>query len=261
MSVVRDGTNLGGPASVTANGSFNFDAYGPGTYTITIEATEADNDRPSDLCRRLTRRAFVTVEDDDTVGPTLTVTGNSTFTDAQTVSFNITASDPSGIGAVKVEMWKNGSLYDTLSYVPGNGTLITSCPELLAKFMGQAATRPSFRSPTPTMIGSSIRARRPTSYSFEIVDDDTTGPTLSVIGNATFTDAEPIVQYYRVRSFGDRSGHGRDLEKRHTFEFGDHFSGERHSKGLLHHVTRRDLWTRRLYGDRHNLGSRQRSVG
>src|SRR5204863_5656846 len=59
-----------------ASGSFNFDALGLGTYQITVNATDADGDRAGDALSSIATR-LVTVSDDDTTPPIITLGGSS----------------------------------------------------------------------------------------------------------------------------------------------------------------------------------------
>src|SRR5205814_8033368 len=82
--------------------SFNFDTFGLGTFTIDINATDADSDRANDSISNSGNRS-VTVSDDDTTGPAITPGGSTASeNDGQTQSFNWSVSDPSGISALSV---------------------------------------------------------------------------------------------------------------------------------------------------------------
>ena len=82
-------------ASILPSGSFNLDAYGPGTYVMTVTATDADNDRLGDSLTTITTRTVI-VTDDDESPPVLALGGSSgTQTDAETQVFTWNISDAS----------------------------------------------------------------------------------------------------------------------------------------------------------------------
>src|SRR5439155_2898706 len=58
-----------------AVGSYNFDSEGLGTFTIDVSATDTDSDRADDALTSTASRA-VTVSDDDTAGPVITLGGS-----------------------------------------------------------------------------------------------------------------------------------------------------------------------------------------
>src|SRR5439155_3056005 len=59
-----------------ATGSFSFDDLGLGTYTLSATATDADADRVGDSLSSTSTR-IVTVSDDDTAAPIITLGGSS----------------------------------------------------------------------------------------------------------------------------------------------------------------------------------------
>jgi hypothetical protein len=75
-----------------AGGSFNFDSYGPGTFAVTVTATDGDNDRSGDGSESFaTRSVSVTAGNSP---PVLTVPGPFTVAEGQTLTFQVTANDP-----------------------------------------------------------------------------------------------------------------------------------------------------------------------
>ena len=106
VSMTRNGGGMYG--GILPSGSFNFDAYGPGTYVITVTATDADNDRGGDSLTTIVTRTPI-VSDDDESPPILALGGSSgTQTDAETQVFSWNISDASGLAASEVLMHQNG---------------------------------------------------------------------------------------------------------------------------------------------------------
>ncbi|MGC4006025.1 MAG: hypothetical protein QM811_24050 [Pirellulales bacterium] len=173
--------------------SYAFNDAPPGVYVFTVIVNDADEDRSGDSLQT-TATHTLTLTDDDTTAPTLVVSGNSAFTDAQTVNFDITAGDASGIGPVTVQILKDGIIRSTQQFSPQNGVPTNFIPT------GSLATDFGFGQYTVTVSVADRDNDRPgdaltttnTSYSFTLNDDDAAGPTLSVTGNATFTDAQSV---------------------------------------------------------------------
>src|SRR5207245_1196309 len=95
--------------SIAPSGTFDFNSLGLGTYTITVNATDADGDRLNDALSSNASRT-VTVSDDDTEAPIIILSGSTgSETDAQDQVFNWTVTDAgSGIGSVAVSITKDG---------------------------------------------------------------------------------------------------------------------------------------------------------
>jgi autotransporter-associated beta strand protein len=88
-------------------GSFNFDAFGIGTYHISVSATDGDNDRAGDSLSATGSRTVV-VSDDDIAPPAVTLTGSSgTETDGQPQSFSWDVSDASGLSYAEVSITRD----------------------------------------------------------------------------------------------------------------------------------------------------------
>src|SRR5205085_2644483 len=97
-----------------AVGSFNFDSYGPGSFTLDVSATDNDNDWIGDNSCSMASRS-VTVTDDDTAGPVITLGGSTgSENDGQAQSFSWNVSDASGLSALSVVIKKDGAtIYST----------------------------------------------------------------------------------------------------------------------------------------------------
>ena len=102
--------------STLASFQFAFDTYGAGVFKITVTATDNDGELAGDKLTA-TQSRTVTVTDEDTAGPKITLTlGNAAAVagatvsqienDNQTVRWSI--SDVSGLSALSVEIKKQG---------------------------------------------------------------------------------------------------------------------------------------------------------
>src|SRR5207248_2112554 len=91
VSVTQDGNVI--YTFNTASGSFNLDAYGIGTFIITVSATDGDNDSAGDsLSGSSTRQVVVT-----NAAPSATAQGTPLILQGSTAAFNATGSaDPDG---------------------------------------------------------------------------------------------------------------------------------------------------------------------
>jgi hypothetical protein len=101
-------------------GNFDFNSFGLGAYTMTVSATDADNDRIGDSLTTVSSRT-VTVSDDDTVAPLIILGGSvGTESHALTQSFNWNASDASSLSAVTVSITKDGVVILSSNNASGN---------------------------------------------------------------------------------------------------------------------------------------------
>lgn len=166
--------------STVANGNFNFDSLGLGEYTLTIVATDADNDRPDDASSSTLVRTFV-VTDDDTQAPTITLSGASgEQTDAEDQTISWTVDDASTAGSTITVTRDGQNVFSSNSGVGsfdfnhlGAGTYIV---EVVAtdRDMDWTGDRLS-SSATRTVI---------------VTDDDTTAPVITLTG----LDASSLTQ-------------------------------------------------------------------
>ena len=77
IEIKQDGTTIYSTNSLADfSGFFNFDSYGLGTFTMTISATDADNEWSGDRAMSSTTRTVVVV-DDDPNGPSIVLGGPS----------------------------------------------------------------------------------------------------------------------------------------------------------------------------------------
>jgi len=111
VEVSRDGESL--HSSAAASDSFNFDSLGTGQFTIDITATDAAGNTS-------VSSQTVVVTDDDTVGPTIVLSGSigSELT-SQTQQFDWDVSDSSGVSTVEVSVTRNGDLIFSASTATG----------------------------------------------------------------------------------------------------------------------------------------------
>src|SRR5205823_2111403 len=118
ITVARDGQTV--YTSTDASGSFDFNALGLGTYTMSISATDADNDRVGDKITSSASRTVV-VSDDDTAAPIITLGGSvDNETDGQDQAFTWSVSDTgSGLGSVSVVVTRDGQQVFTSSDASG----------------------------------------------------------------------------------------------------------------------------------------------
>jgi hypothetical protein len=106
--------------SSLATGSFNFDTYGPGAFDLTVDATDADSDRPGDAASSTATRS-VTVTDDDTAPPSITLGGSvGNETDGQTQAFTWAVADASGLGGVSVTVTHDAATIFTSTAASGS---------------------------------------------------------------------------------------------------------------------------------------------
>ena len=115
VSVTRNGLEVFHTASLaSAIGSFDFNSLGLGDYVLTISATDADADGWTGDALTATSKRSVTVTDDDTTPPAITL-GGSSGSESHMLSqvFTWDVEDQSGIGNCHVSVTQNGGLiYD-----------------------------------------------------------------------------------------------------------------------------------------------------
>src|SRR5207247_1808514 len=101
VSITKDGTEI--YSATDASGSFDFNSYGLGAYEMHVSATDTDSDRALDSLTSTASRS-VTVTDDDTAAPIITLGGSElNENDGQNQVFTWAVSDAgSGLGAVSV---------------------------------------------------------------------------------------------------------------------------------------------------------------
>src|SRR5207248_3121717 len=107
VSVTKNGVEIYN--STDASGSFDFNSFGLGTFAINVSATDADGDRPDDALTS-TASQSVTVSDDDTTPPVITLGGSSgaeTDGQDQVFTWNVTDAD-SGLASVLVSITRDG---------------------------------------------------------------------------------------------------------------------------------------------------------
>jgi uncharacterized repeat protein (TIGR01451 family) len=117
VAVTQDGGSPPIFSDTNADGSFDFNAFGPGIFEMTVSAT-------STLSYSSTASRSVTVTDDDTASP-LTVLGGSSGTEIEPdhQEFTWSVSDASGLSAVSAELTQDSGsgpmLIDTSSAASG----------------------------------------------------------------------------------------------------------------------------------------------
>jgi hypothetical protein len=173
-TVTQDGNPIF--TSADAAGSFNFDAYGPGTFGIAVTALDTTG-QPG------TARQAVTVSDDDTQGPLIVLGGSSgTESEALPQEFTWNVGDVSGLatlemvirqdtGSGPVEIYRTEDLADAAgsfnfdSYGLGTFALTVTATDGDNDWSGDGSTSAATRTVTVTP------ANRP--------------PVLNTIGNQT----------------------------------------------------------------------------
>src|SRR5205085_880174 len=89
VTITRDGSTIF--TSSDLSGSYDFNALGLGAFAIKVTATDADNDRVDDALTSTASRS-VSVSDDDTEAPIITLGGSSgAENDGQDQSFTWTS--------------------------------------------------------------------------------------------------------------------------------------------------------------------------
>src|SRR5439155_27124580 len=112
VTITRNGATI---FSCNADGSFDFNSYGVGTYELSVSATDADNDRANDNLSSSMGRTVV-ISDDDTTPPLIVLGGSQgSEYDGQNQNFTWNVTDASGLDSVRVTIHKNGSVIQTLS--------------------------------------------------------------------------------------------------------------------------------------------------
>ncbi|MDX1946030.1 MAG: hypothetical protein SFU86_11585 [Pirellulaceae bacterium] len=122
--IQQDGNTIYSTALLSdAVGSFNFDTYGLGTFTINVSATDADNDRLGDSLSSSASRSVV-VTDDDTDPPLIVIGGSTgTETDIALNEFTWSVTDFSGLSALSIVIQRNGiTIYSTTNIVDAVGS-------------------------------------------------------------------------------------------------------------------------------------------
>ena len=196
VSMTRNGGGFF--ASILPSGSFNFDAYGPGTYVMTVTATDADNDRLGDSLTTITTRTVI-VTDDDESPPVLALGGSSgTQTDAETQVFTWNISDASGLAASEVLMHQNGggmyggilpsSSFNFDAY--GLGTFVMSVTATDAD--------------NDWNIGGTDSLSAAATRTVTVIDDDDEGPAI-ILGGSTGNETDGQTQLFSW-SISDASG-------------------------------------------------------
>ncbi len=162
--------------------SFSLNSLAPGRYRIIASATDNDNDRSGD--RRATSGVFTdfSIIDDDTTGPAIFFGNAVNQLDGAInfVSWSIT--DASGISSRTVDLWRVNSSGTAVSRLFRNTTHNAS------SFSLESLAPDRYRIIASATDNDNDRSgdRRATSgvfTDFSIIDDDTTGPTI------TFTNA------------------------------------------------------------------------
>jgi hypothetical protein len=101
--------------ALTPSGSFNFDAFGLGTFAIVVTATDNDADRPNDQLSATASRTVI-VADDDPAAPRIQFTGSmGVEVDSQEQFFRWVIQDDNGavntpIAAMEVSITRDGQL-------------------------------------------------------------------------------------------------------------------------------------------------------
>jgi hypothetical protein len=173
VTVRKDGAVI--HTSGLATGSFNFDGHGLGTFDITVDATDADNDHPGDAAGSTATRSVI-VTDDDTAGPAITLGGSAgDETDGQNQAFTWGVGDASGLSGITVTITKAGfgtlatfstasGTYDFNSSGPGTYTITVNATDDDNDWGGDRSAGTATRSVTVT-------------------DDDTDPPAITLGGS------------------------------------------------------------------------------
>ena len=175
---------------ILPSGSFNFDAYGLGTFVMSATATDADNDWSllgSDSLNSSATRS-VTVVDDDTAGPTITLGGSlGTETDDQNQVFTWGITDASGVSARQVSITRNGGnifaqnstnsgSFDFNNFGPGEYVLTVSATDADSDRAGDSLSSTASR----TVM---------------VTDDDTDGPIIA-LGGSSGSESSDLTQSF-----------------------------------------------------------------
>ncbi len=159
--------------SAAASGTFTFNTLGLGLFEITVSATDTDVDRPDDALSSTSTRS-VTVTDDDSAGPVISLTGsNGTQNDGQTQQFSWTVTDPSGV-VVSVVVTRNGTTLTTFTAAVG-----------FYNFDSQQVGTFEIKVTATDNDNDYTGDKRTTSAvrTVNVIDDDTVGPTIVQTGS------------------------------------------------------------------------------
>src|SRR5439155_1569420 len=196
VSITRNGAEIF--SSTDAAGSFVFNSYGLGTFAITVNATDADNDRPGDSLSSSASRTVV-VSDDDITPPVIVLGGSAgAQTDGQDQLFTWDVSDAgSGLGSVGVSVSKDGVTFFTSAAPTGSF-------DFNSYGLGAFAINVTATDADNDRAGDSLTSSD--SRGVVVTDDDTTAPTIS-LGGSSGTEGHALSQAFNW-SISDASGLG-----------------------------------------------------
>ena len=120
-SISRDGTVLRSGPVADGVTSFDLNEFGTGTYTVSIEADDADGDWVGDRTTRIETAVFA-ITDDDVSGPTIAISPptGSIQGEALVSSFSWTAQDDAGLssGFVRLERRLDDTSFELIDEQP-----------------------------------------------------------------------------------------------------------------------------------------------
>jgi len=208
ITITKDGAEIFSTTNTAdAVGSFEFDSYGLGSYTIGVSATDGDGDWSGDSSTASAIRS-VTVSDDDLAGPAI-VLGGSAGTEshglAQVFSWDVT--DASELSGLSVVIRKDGAeIYSTTatadavgsfnfdSYGLGSFTMDVAATDSDSDWTGDTSSATATRSvlvtnAAPVAQQDMVSVPEDGAVTFNPLDDHGSGPdidsdgdTLTVIG-------------------------------------------------------------------------------
>ena len=186
-------------SSSLSSGTFGFNSQGLGTFRITVSATDADSDRSGDsLSNSATRQ--VTVTDDDTTAPAISLTGSSgTEDDGENQQFTWSVSDASGVSVASVELQKlSGSSWVTSA----TSSLTSGQFDFNSLGLGSYRIVASATDNDNNWTGDKLSASA--TRQVTVVDDDTSAPVVT-LGGSTGTENDGQNQLF-TWTMADASG-------------------------------------------------------
>ncbi len=197
VSVTRNGVEIF--TSTSVSGSFDFNSYGPGSYAMTVNATDADNDRASDSLTTMDTR-LVTVSDDDTAGPAIVLSGSTgDENDGQNQTFGWNVSDLSGLSNLQVTITRDGvTVYSTSSLANAIGSF-----DFNSLGLGTYVINVSATDADADYVGDSMTTFG--SRTVNVTDDDVVGPAIA-LGGSQGTESHGLTQFFTWSASDAQSG-------------------------------------------------------
>ena len=184
---------IDGPVGPTD--SFDLNAFGPGSYVVTVVAEDSDSDWTGDSLASIENAQFV-ISDDDTAAPEITISGGGEFDNENNV-VSWAVADASGLAEVRVDVTRNGVLLNDGSNAEPSGSVDLNS-------LGVGNYRVSVFALDADNDWADDQLSATTVREFVISDDDTTDPLIEIDGGSALDGANNQVTW----NVSDASGVG-----------------------------------------------------